>query len=73
MKSSRSQGQIWNISQKVSSRGVQFTSEILAWCGKQYSSWNTYFAKGDRIPILSLNELGQMSVTTIIFSNFVNN
>ena len=34
---------------------------------------NTYFAKGGRIPLLSLNEIDEKSRPTIINGNFVNN
>ena len=39
---------------------------------KQFSSQDTYFVKRDRIPVLSLNELGKKSQATIILGKFKN-
>ena len=60
------QQQIWDILQRVSSLGVYFKRKILTWYGKQFSSYGTYFVKGCRIPLLSLNEFRGKSQATII-------
>ena len=67
----KAQRQIRDILQGVSSLGVQFTRKILASYDKQFSSQDKYFVKKGRIPLLSLNELGEKSRATIILGKFV--
>ena len=43
-----------------------------AWYEKQFSSLDTYFVKGGRIPPFYLNELEEKSEATIILGKFVN-
>ena len=54
------QGQIWDISQGESSRKVLFTRNVLPLYDNKDSNKNNYFVKWERIPLLSLIELGKM-------------
>ena len=66
------QRQIWGILPRISFGGIWFTRKFFAWYGKYSSSWNTCFAKRNKTPILSLNEVGEKPRATIILGNFVN-
>ena len=58
----KAQWQIWDFLQGANSLGVNFKRKILAWYDKLFASYNTYFVKRGRVPLFSLNELGEKSV-----------
>ena len=68
----KAQWQIWDFLQGANSLGVNFKRKILAWYDKLFASYNTYFVKRGRVPLFSLNELGEKSVNLTILGKFVN-
>ena len=67
----KAQWQMWDILLGVSSLGVKFIIKILACYDKKFSRQDRHFAKRDRMPLLSLNELGQKSVNLTILGKSV--